>query len=719
MQLRFFFLFILTLTSELYAQKVVDQTTIEVPAVIINGASTPQPIDNNSIFKVERVPKEKLSDSSRQNLFDLVKDQVGVGAQTYCANCGAKRLTINGLKGEHTSVLVDGLPLHSAVSSFYGVDNIPKNGVSEIQVMRGAGASLTNPEAIGGTLNILTVDPLSANSNYSLSTGFDDFSNNKAQNYSLLYSHHNSQKNKGFSLGGQFYRTNDWDTDNNNVSENPQRSHYNLLFKSRLRPRNHSDLTFRVGHAHLKILGGATNPSKPNTVSSSAAQETDFVGARVDNKYMGDPHKITDWVEIDRYESALNLTHHLTDDVTFQGKLGYARQEQQSIYQHGFDYSHIDHLFVGDTQLQWSAFSNHFFTVGLFFKDERLRSASEQLFERYPSDSERDIKKDHFNFSSYATYIHYNYSPSYNFDIDLALRADRIEIHWLELDNNVKDNVLAPRLQVLHRLSPHLTQRFSYGLGYRSPLTFFESQHGNNEGGYEVDISKLEKAHSAVYSLSLNKPTYYATASSHYTHLQNMAFGFEAFNQPIQYRNTSESFDIWVNDLLLGYKPTSKWLLELSFEKFEFQDGYKRKLPTAVIEERVQLRSSLETQKWIHALTFNLIGSRDLSKYGAYPDHYINRDTSIENTVTDSPNLIAKPQRAPSFFTLDTSLAFKYSSFLTLRLGINNVFNYTQTKAGDSPATWHWHFNHAHFDGLHTWGPNTGRQYNFTISGEF
>ena len=83
----------------------------------------------------------------------------GLITRPTCANCGAKRLRINGLKGEHTSILIDGLPLHSTISSFYGVDNIPVNGIENILVMRGAGASLTNPEAIGGTINIQTVDP--------------------------------------------------------------------------------------------------------------------------------------------------------------------------------------------------------------------------------------------------------------------------------------------------------------------------------------------------------------------------------------------------------------------------------------------------------------------------------------------------------------------------------------------------------------------------------
>ena len=87
---------------------------IAVPTVVIDQQSSDakNPVDDFSIFKSEKVSPDKIKEPTRQNLSDVVKDQVGVDSQVYCANCGAKRLTINGLKGEHTSILVDGLPLH-------------------------------------------------------------------------------------------------------------------------------------------------------------------------------------------------------------------------------------------------------------------------------------------------------------------------------------------------------------------------------------------------------------------------------------------------------------------------------------------------------------------------------------------------------------------------------------------------------------------------------
>jgi len=686
--------------------------SVEVPTIVIDeGSGITNPVDPFSVFKAERVSQQKMKDPQRQTLSDLVSDQVGVDAQVYCANCGAKRLTINGLKGEHTSILVDGLPLHSAVSSFYGVDNVPINGIADVLVMRGAGASLTNPEAIGGTINLLTVDPLSGGGNYSTSLAVDNMGIGKNQNHSLLYSHRGESRNWGVSAGGQFARNEAWDVDQNNVAEMPQRQNSSGMLKGRVLLGNRNDITLRLGFANLEILGGHVPPVRPNQVRPTPAQETDFINGSVQEKFIGDPLRIMDFVDIERQEAAATGTHYLDENTTYEWKLGYARQEQVAIYQHGFDYANIDNLLVGDTSLRWVLGENQTVTLGAFIKDQRLRSASQVLF------VDRGLSQDSFNFSSIAAYAQYSYILAESIEIDFALRADKIGINWLDLENEIDDYVLAPRFQMLHEITHHWSQRFSYGLGYRAPLTFFESQHGNNERGYEVAITDLEKAHSLVYSLSYNTPEYYITSGAHYTRLENMAYGFQAPLQPVSYRNTNEAFDIWVADLLMGVKPYAWWLLEGSLEFFQYEDGYARKLPTAAIERRTQLTSTIERGAWQHRLVAQLIGSRDLARYANYNNHFVVRDQAQEPLLP--PGLPKKRQKAPSFLTLDTSLSYQFKKELGLTVGVNNLLDYTQAREGDNPSAWHWHFTHAHFDGLHTWGPNVGRQYFMQLSGDF
>lgn len=95
----------------------------------------------------------------------------------------------------------------------------------------------------------------------------------------------------------------------------------------------------------------------------------------------------------------------------------------------------------------------------------------------------------------------------------------------------------------------------------------------------------------------------------------------------------------------------------------------------------------------------------------------MNRNQGLE--PNRDPTLERKDQKAPTFFTLDLNASYKINKHLKLGFRLENVFDYTQVKEGDSPSAWHWHFNHAHYDGLHTWGPNQGRQFYLTLSGNF
>ncbi len=702
--------FIVAFSFTAFAQ---ENQSVEVPTVIIDGSSSvnERPIDANARFKVEKVKREKLKKSDRQTLTEIVSDQVGVDAQVYCANCGAKRLTINGLKGEHTSILVDGIPIHSAISSFYGVDNIPSIGIKDIEVMRGTGASLTNPEAIGGTLNIVTVDPLEAENFYSTSIGVSDRFFGKSQNHQILYSLPTDKKEWGLVIGGQFSRQEAWDEDRNAISESPQRENYSIMLKGRQIIDENSNLTVRFAHSELEILGGFYDPSKPPGVTANSASELDFVDGRVDRLFVGDPNRVIDWVNVKRSELTVSSNHIFSQDLNLDLNFGMALQSQDSIYQHGFDYNNKDQILVGDAQFKYSLSADSILTFGAFVKDQRLRSES-ILFV-----APRNLDSDNFDYRSIALYGQYSYFVGDSFEFDLALRSDWLSINWLDLTNEIDEWILAPRFQALHNITHHLTQRLSLGLGYRAPLTFFESQHGNNEGGYEIDITELEKSYSAVYSMSLNTPDYYITGGVHYTKLMNMAFGFEQFNVPIKYRNTDEDFDIWVYDLLLGYKPTDSWLLELSYEKFDYESGYKRKLPTAAIEDRFQFKATYEKGNWSSTTGLQVVLARDLGPYGAYPEHYIDRDQF--NGMGEQRGDFLKDQSAPTYFTVHTDIAYKFKDWLELGFSIKNLFDFTQASEGDTPATWHWHFVHAHFDGLHTWGPNQGRQFLLTLSGNY
>jgi len=110
----------------------------------------------NTIMKTEVIDASIIENKNAVNLSEAIDNSPGVKVSNECSMCGVKRIMLNGMKGEQTTILVDGLPVHTMISGYYAVDAIPTTGIERIEVARGAGASLIAPEAIGGTINIIS-----------------------------------------------------------------------------------------------------------------------------------------------------------------------------------------------------------------------------------------------------------------------------------------------------------------------------------------------------------------------------------------------------------------------------------------------------------------------------------------------------------------------------------------------------------------------------------
>ncbi len=171
---------------------------------------------------------------------------------------------------------------------------------------------------------------------------------------------------------------------------------------------------------------------------------------------------------------------------------------------------------------------------------------------------------------------------------------------------------------------------------------------------------------------------------------------------PLRFVNDGEAHDIYVCDILLGVRPVAEWLLEFGFENFQYSDAYKGKLPTAAIEQRGSVRSEYKRSDYTFVMNGSWIGGRDLSKYYQYSNHYSVSDGLFG--VSDQTW-----QKVSDYWQWDLSISKEIKSF-EVTLGVQNIFDYTQTGEGDSPAMWHLHGSHTHLDNRHVWGPNRGRE---------
>lgn len=682
-----------------------------LPEILVQdqNTKTQSNLKAEEISSVQRISKEKIESKKAQTFSDVVDNEKGIDTQTACAFCGSKRVTINGLKGEHTTILIDGLALHSTISGFYGMDAIPLQGIESIDIYRGAGAALSTSESLGGAIHILTADPfLPLKDVRSIVSDDGQLSLSGVTTTKL-------SKKTGLLLGAQISESTPVDDDHNRVTEQPHLKTKSFLSKVTHKLNESDEVTIRFSAGFVDTVGGNPHFSKLRGPVTQLADSDDFTNQDVRKKYIGDPQKITDNVNIERYEAAASYFHQLDGDSSLKFNLGQAWQKQNSIYSHGYDYDNSDHLTVAMLDYTQALGDQHILTLGLEHKNEWMRSKSQELYD------DQKLKKDNLTLQTYGAYAQDTWLIDDFNELSLVLKADHIQVRWTDFNRSLNSTVIAPRLHYKRIHNSVLTSRLGWGVGYRSPLTLFESQHGTIHDGFLIEIDKVEVSNSAVYTLSGQRLEDFFEFSTHATVIENLAYGRDraATSQPLIFKNASSQYLVSAFDISYGRQLNPNWSLEVLAEIFEYPKGYKEKLPVAANEKRLSFLSNLQWGKWHAKQKLTIIGELNLKDYG-YDKHYnvaFTDDDILSPTFGESFYSHQKKQKSPTFMTLDLDFERSVSSSWNLGLGIKNALDYTQTSVGDSPLTWAQHGSHFHLDNFHIWGPLRGRQFFLSLIG--
>jgi outer membrane receptor for ferrienterochelin and colicins len=127
--------------------------------VVVSGTRYEQDRVNNPV--VVNVLDDKLLNATQSiAISEGLNFQPGVRVETNCQNCGFTQVRLNGLEGAYSQILINSRPIFSALNSVYGLDQIPANIVEQVEVVRSGGSALYGSNAIGGTINIITKEPV-------------------------------------------------------------------------------------------------------------------------------------------------------------------------------------------------------------------------------------------------------------------------------------------------------------------------------------------------------------------------------------------------------------------------------------------------------------------------------------------------------------------------------------------------------------------------------
>lgn len=130
--------------------------------VVLTG--TMKPVSRKeSPVPVEVYTPKYFKTNPNPSLFESIGMINGIQPQINCNVCATGDIHINGMEGPYTMILIDGMPIVSALSTVYGLNGIPNSLVERIEVVKGPASSLYGTEAMGGLINIITKDAAKAN----------------------------------------------------------------------------------------------------------------------------------------------------------------------------------------------------------------------------------------------------------------------------------------------------------------------------------------------------------------------------------------------------------------------------------------------------------------------------------------------------------------------------------------------------------------------------
>ncbi|GGP68378.1 TonB-dependent receptor plug domain-containing protein [Shewanella saliphila] len=660
----------------------------------------------NTIMKTEVISAGTIENKNAVNLSEAIDNSPGVKVSNECSMCGVKRIMLNGMKGEQTTILVDGLPVHTMISGYYAVDAIPTTGIDRIEVARGAGASLIAPEAIGGTVNIISYEPTDNGAEFDVSVGENGY-----KKMGFLGKGVSEDGRTRATLVAQYDDRDQYDADDNGVNESPQQENRSLTARVSHDVTDTDNIVLRIANIQSEIFGGPMLDgtyadglaSSTGTVLSgydddATAAQALFEDGDVRNDFTGKAWETSEWIKTDRNEASLTWLRELNDEWNMHLATSYAEHDQDSFYE-GFDYTANDVMWFFDARFNYLLNDSQLLTFGMDHRTEEMRSNSRS------GSANPDYVSDSFDYDVTGIYVQDTWQVTDELEVAMALRYDNVVADFIDPNKpgtELDESILSPRVDIRLRHNDEWVSRLSAGRGYRAPLSFFETDHGILDGslGFDIDIDELERSNSVNYALSYEGDRLTSTASLAWTEVENLA-QLTTNDQGIPLlTQLDEKASVVTTDIALGYRLTDDLTLNLTGEMFDYDSVFQSSYAVAPIEERITLSADWDINGWDFFANVVWVGSRDLSDYG-YEGY--NRLLSTGEVDPDSE----KSTDAPSYFTVDLRVSYELNDYLSLYSGVTNLLDYTQAGDEDTPL---FYDADGAYDVGYIYGPLRGRE---------
>lgn len=418
---------------------------------------------------VNVVPPRLFEQTVAANPAGVLDFQPGLRVEYDCSNCGFSQLRINGLSGQYTQVLLDSRPVFSSLSMVYGLEQMPASMIERIEVVRGGGSALFGANAIGGTVNIITKEPVAPSLSFSNQSGVlggQSFEHNTALNASLL----SEDRRAGAYLFTMVRGRGAYDRNGDGFSELPRLRSETVGMRSYYKFSPAAKLTAEYHHIHEYRRGGDSLALPPQFCLIAEQAEHYIDGGSLSFDFASGYNSISVYGSAQHIgRSSYYGTNRNPDafgrtkDLTINAGAQYVRHFERFLFMPsnlmaGFDYTfnRLDDRMTGyHRHLQQTTH-----IAGIFLQNEWSNA---------------------------------------HFGLLAGLRLDKHNLLSLP--------ILSPRLIVRYAPDAHWTLRAGYARGFRAPQAYDEDLHVAAVGG-EVSIIDLDDnllpEHSDAFTLSVD-----------------------------------------------------------------------------------------------------------------------------------------------------------------------------------------------------------------------
>ena len=392
------------------------------------------------------------------NSTDLAKSlnfQSGLRVENNCQNCGFPQVRINGLEGPYSQILINSRPIISALSGGYGLEQIPVNMIERVEVVRGGGSALFGANAVGGTINIITKDPI--NNSFQVASTMSNMNGKSWEQYMggnvSLVAKDNSY---GIALYETYRNRNPYDADGDGFSELGKlnmntfgmRAYYRPNYFSRINVEYHTTNEFRRGGNKFNL--------QPH--ESDITEQTKHIinsGGLSYDRYWGEKHKMSVYGSIQH-----------TDRNSY-----YGAQQDMNAYGKTNDLTWVvGGMYVGN--MDRCLFAPATFTGGVEYQNNSLHD----VMTGYHRDMQQDVR-------IAGGFV----QNEWRLNRWTMLVGARLDKH-----NLIDHPIFSPRVNFLYKPSDNLQVRLTYSTGFRAPQAYDEDLHVTAVGGEGVQIRLAE-----------------------------------------------------------------------------------------------------------------------------------------------------------------------------------------------------------------------------------